>query len=478
VRLTPLLAAAAFLAAVPCTARAQTDPSLKLSTTNSVAASEFRAGVSDFENIAFESAREHLAAAVKADPNFGLARVFWAGITPFTTASAREAELNRGVADAARGSVNELALAAAYREAALNHRPAAAAFLRAAAQLMPSDRLIAVNAALGDVTTPAEATTRLREFTSRYPDYAPAYNTLAYNLWGTGDHAGALAAAKRQVELNPSAPNPHDTYAEILQFNGNFPEATAHYMQATKLSPRFPGAYSGLAEVAVLQGNYDQARSYLNQAVAASYTPLDKLGYMTQIAGTYALQGSSADVLTKQLDAIATEAKALNRPDDAAEAYSQIAAAEATAGNTAAAHKYIAMAKATGTADAWWPHYYSAMGHGILKHWAPANEEVSALKALSAKDPGVSKDHIAAVEGYLLTQQGKPADALTVLMAADTTNFIVMNRIAEAHAALGHVSEATAWNNRISSNYAINLQDFPGINSRRRASVKSAMARR
>jgi ferric-dicitrate binding protein FerR (iron transport regulator) len=69
----------------------------------------------------------------------------------------------------------------------------------------------------------------------------------------------------------------------------------------------------------------------------------------------------------------------------------------------------------------------------------------------------------------LLTQQGKPADALKVLMTGDTTNFIVMNRIAEAHAALGHAAEATAWNKRILDNYNVPLADFTAANARRRA---------
>ena len=76
---------------------------------------------------------------------------------------------------------------------------------------------------------------------------------------------------------------------------------------------------------------------------------------------------------------------------------------------------------------------------------------------------------VAAAEGFQLTQQGKAADALRILMAADTTNPLVMNRIAEAHAALGHTSEAAAWNNKAISNYALNLADFTMVNSRRRA---------
>ena len=128
------------------------------------------------------------------------------------------------------------------------------------------------------------------------------------------------------------------------------------------------------------------------------------------------------------------------------------------------------MAQAASPNIPWNVHYYGGMAHGLMKHWSPAAQELAALKAQAAADPSsVPKDWLAALEGYQLTQQGKPADALPILMAADTTNVLVMNRIAEAHAALGHTAEAAAWNRRVNTNYALNLFDFTNVNSRRRA---------
>ena len=46
-----------------------------------------------------------------------------------------------------------------------------------------------------------------------------------------------------------------------------------------------------------------------------------------------------------------------------------------------------------------------------------------------------------------------------------------MNRIAEAHAALGHTAEANAWYGKVNSNYALALSDFPSVNARRRARI-------
>ena len=123
----------------------------------------------------------------------------------------------------------------------------------------------------------------------------------------------------------------------------------------------------------------------------------------------------------------------------------------------------------------WNAHYFAAMAHGLMKHWGPAAQELATLKAMAAKDPAtVPKDPLAALEGFQLTQQGKAAEALPILMAADTTNLLVINRIAEAHAALGHAAEATAWNNRINTNYALNLGVFTDVNSRRRAKQETA----
>ena len=234
---------------------------------------------------------------------------------------------------------------------------------------------------------------------------------------------------------------------------------------------------SQLAEIAALQGKYDEARSYLNQAIAASHTPPEKLGYMRQIAGTYALQSGQVGALIKQLETIASAAKAEDRNDMAAEAYGQIAATEATRGNADAAHKYVGMAKAIASKDAWWPHFYASAAHSTLKEWDQATLELSALESMAASHPDMSRDLIAIAKGNMFTRQGKHADALNVLMTADTTNPVVMNRIAEVHAALGHRADATMWNKRILDNYKVSLEDVREANARRRAREENAATR-
>src|ERR1700693_375992 len=174
-RLTSTLAVAAILACLtPPAAKSQTDTSLKLTTTVAQAASEFRAGVIDWQKFSVESSESHFAAATKADPNFGLGRVMYAFTAVGTGDLTREqalAEINRGVADAAaRGNTNELLLGMAYREMFQNHPRVAAELFDAAAHLMPGDLLVASNAvAMGsDPNNPVPA---LRDFIAKYPNY-------------------------------------------------------------------------------------------------------------------------------------------------------------------------------------------------------------------------------------------------------------------------------------------------------------------
>ena len=229
-----------------------------------------------------------------------------------------------------------------------------------------------------------------------------------------------------------------------------------------------------MAEVEALQGHYDQARAYLNQAITQAWTPQEKLFFMTEIAGTYALQGNQVDALTKQLDAIAAEAKAQNDLETAAIATAQKATVYANAGNIAAAHKAIADAKAITSPEPWQVNYFATMAHALMKHWAPANQELATVKQKTTGNVNVTRTLVAAAEANLATQQGRPADALTILMAADTNNVVVMNRIAEAHAALGHTAEANAWYAKINNNYALALSDFPSVNARRRTRLATA----
>jgi len=116
--------------------------------------------------------------------------------------------------------------------------------------------------------------------------------------------------------------------------------------------------------------------------------------------------------------------------------------------------------------------YFDGMGYGILGKMPQAIGLLRYLKAVATKQPGsVPPELIAALDANLFTKSGRPADALLVLMAQDTTNVLVMSHIAEAHSALGHVAEYHAWTKKITANHAIALGDFSDLYARSRATL-------
>jgi len=86
----------------------------------------------------------------------------------------------------------------------------------------------------------------------------------------------------------------------------------------------------------------------------------------------------------------------------------------------------------------------------------------------------LSPESAAQLRQNVTSPRGTTLEALKILMAADTNYVAVMNRIAEAHAALGHSAEANAWYAKVNNNYALALSDFPAASARRRSRLAAA----
>ena len=254
----------------------------------------FMGGVDDIANIFVARGLSRLEEAMKLAPDFGLARVFWARQAPNMGMDARTAELNRGVADAAKGSAGEAALAMALRAQRLGQPDEARAFYRTARQLLPGDPYVAyfaVNGSFGPNTTPQDRIVALRRLTVQFPNAAPAYNTLAYALYQSGDHTGGLETARKYHELAPNHPNAKDSYGEMVQWEGRFDDAVALYREAAALDPTFAAAYTGIADASQLQGRGADARAALTEGLAVAPDPSAKANLYRLIALSFAADG-------------------------------------------------------------------------------------------------------------------------------------------------------------------------------------------
>ena len=214
---------------------------LNVTSASPAAVEHFRAGMWEWDNIDFAAAGEHFEAALAVDPSFGAARVYHAAAAPGMTSSERAEQIAVGMADMARGTTVEQLLALALKESILGENETAAMLVKAASELAPGSPHLAYRAAIwsgGDVKA-------MKAVTKQFPDFAPAWNTIAYGLYADGKTNQAVKAVTKYMELVPDHPNAHDSYAEIMQWEGETETALAQYRKAVELRPELRGGLHG-----------------------------------------------------------------------------------------------------------------------------------------------------------------------------------------------------------------------------------------
>ncbi|HEY0969710.1 MAG TPA: hypothetical protein VGE02_01905 [Gemmatimonadales bacterium] len=431
----PAIAAPLLAQVGGVTARAA-DPTAPVVTTSSPATDAFVSGVQDAAYVFGARAAQRFGQALALDSTFGLARVFHAAFAPQLDQAQRDSAAARGVADAERGSASELVLATAMRELVANHPEAAQPLFDSLARMHPDNALYAMWSATDWAGTrpPAAVAEAFREVTQRFPSYGAPYNTLAYSLVQAGDTAGAIAAAARQVELAQMHPNPHDSYAEILQFAGRLDEAATHYANATAREPSYTEGYVGVAEVRQLQGRGDDARTALNEAIRNALSLQDSLRYMRYLAQSEAADGRDEQAAAR-LAEVARLAESRGVAATAAGVHRDLALLEALDGDERGVAQHLAEARADAPdtpAQATQQADVAALAYFVAG-------DADSLRAAAA-----GRDSVHLVQTMVLIGGGRGEDALTSLARADTTQPIAQELSAEAHALLGHADIARA----------------------------------
>ncbi len=350
-----------------------------------------------------------LKAVIAADPNFGLGRAWYAGWGVLTPAE-RNTEFARALKDAAGGSTAELIFIAGLRESRAGRNDVARQLLDVVLTLTPDDPDVAF-ARLLIAANDAERLRLAEAGVSRFPDYAAFYNILAYAQNTAGQPQAALQSVAKYVSLNPTHPNPHDSYAEILQLNGQYDPADTHYVHAIEKDPAFDEALVGRAEIAVLRGQYSEARPHLAQALAMATTPARKQVLQRQVAATFLYERKLKDAKAV-LTSVVTEGEASSvnvLPDKRTLAF--IALHE---GKTTEATALYA-AGTPPTAAPTLP-LSDAIFHALLKHPEEVSKAVAAMEASAASAPA-------------------NADAQAAARAARVIDAVAKNDLAAARAA-------------------------------------------
>src|SRR5579864_7956039 len=99
-------------------------------------------------------------------------------------------------------------------------------------------------------------------------DQLTAHLDRGWDLAQKGDAAGAVACAKRALEIDPQSPEVHNLMGFAAALEGNADEALEFYRQAIALDETYFEAMLNAAEVMIAPlGDYDGAIAQIEDAL-------------------------------------------------------------------------------------------------------------------------------------------------------------------------------------------------------------------
>src|SRR6476646_793683 len=202
---------------------------LAVTTSSDEARKEYLAGRDLQEKLRITDSIQHFDKAISLDPNFALAELNRANVSP--TAKEFFDHLKKAVALADKASDGERMLIQA-NEAGANGNPTKQKEIREKlVAAYPNDER--AHFTLGGYYFGQQdfkqAISHYKRATELDPKYSTAFNILGYAYRQDGNYGDAETAFKKYIELIPADPNPYDSYAELLLKMGRFDEAITQY---------------------------------------------------------------------------------------------------------------------------------------------------------------------------------------------------------------------------------------------------------
>jgi tetratricopeptide (TPR) repeat protein len=279
-------------------------------TTSSAKARElYVKGMEDYENLYLERCNDDWRAAVKEDPNLGVA---WAWIAfnsgdPAEISAARE----KAKTIAPKLTPGEQLMIAWISRVQEGDFLGGITAMNDMLEMYPHDKhllYLAGNWLMGENGND-QAQRFFEKALNLDKNFPAALNDLAYVEARNRQFDKAFAAMDRYVALLPKEPNPQDSYGELKRMAGDFESSLAHYRAALKIDPDFVTSQLGLGDTYALMGNQEQARAEYDKAIRFAHNEADRLTYGMQKAMTYVRDGNFAQA-DRQFLAIAETAHA------------------------------------------------------------------------------------------------------------------------------------------------------------------------
>ena len=326
------------------TATASNAPTGKIPVTTSSeeARKEFLAGRDLSEKLRITDSIPHVDKALSLDPNFALAELLRANVSP--TPKEFFDHLKKAVALAGKASDGERMLIQAAEAGANGNPTQQKEILEKLVAAYPNDER--AHFTLGgyyfgqqDFT---QAIHHYKRATEIAPDYSTAFNILGYAYRQNEAYGDAENSFKKYIELIPNDPNPYDSYAELLLKMGRFDDAITQYNKALAIQPNFVNSHFGIAAALAYQGKVSEAQAELQKmtdkarndgerrtalfgrmVIAIDSGKLDQA--LGEVDKQYALGQKNNDVpaMAGDLQLKGNILLEMGRPDEARQAYEQ-----------------------------------------------------------------------------------------------------------------------------------------------------------
>ena len=238
---------------------------IAVTTSSEEARKEYLAGRDLQEKLRITDSIQHFDKAISLDPNFALAELNRANVSP--TAKEFFDHLKKSVALADKASDGERMLIQANEAGANGNPTKQKEILEKLVAAYPNDER--AHFALGGYyfgqQDYKQAISHYKRSTDLDSNYSTAFNILGYAYRQDGNYNDAESAFKKYIELIPNDPNPYDSYAELLLKMGRFDEAITQYKKALAIDPNFLNSHFGIAAALTYQGKSSDALAELQK---------------------------------------------------------------------------------------------------------------------------------------------------------------------------------------------------------------------
>jgi pentatricopeptide repeat protein len=270
---------------------------IPITTSSKEARDLFINGRDKLENLEGAVAAEFFDKAIALDPSFAMAYL----LRSQSGGGFNVARLNREKAvslvdKASQGERHWILAAQAFAEA---NRTAWKEHLDQLVKLHPRDKRVhyAMGLYFYNAQHYNDAMPHFKKAIEIDKNFASVLNMQGYSNMFLGNWKEAEKAFKRQIEVLPNSPNPHDSYAEMLLRSGRYDEAIQNYQKAYDKSSAFVNAFTGMGTCYIHKGDFKKARECYQQQLDKAPNVNLKVVAFNNIVSSYLHEGRPEDAL-------------------------------------------------------------------------------------------------------------------------------------------------------------------------------------